>query len=245
MELTVMSKHFRRRSRIGLKEIERFLLCVLIFGLIEVAPLFGQSYANSPAGDVDCSALLRRQEVVIDNLLRIERPDSLRIFFSSLPTNDQVLQIVYYTRISEIGYGDSATEGLLKAMPQNQLEFTYFYEMCNSRLKDDWANRRLNEIACGYYERVAKALFAERRYVQSFFRMGFVSDGEIFYLYASACAWLFDRDCVWFLQNLLLAHPQIEQNVIGALKLGLASRTCFDENKDRIPSRYRNMLKFK
>lgn len=81
----------------------------------------------------------------------------------------------------------------------------------------------------------ASALRSHPGYLQGFIRLGYSVDGEMFEIYSSAFALVFDRDCVHFLRELSESHPLVEEKIIGALQLGLASDSCLIRIETRSP----------
>jgi hypothetical protein len=186
--------------------------------------------------------ILARQKVTFEALLGFQTADSITSYFVALPTPDLDARIVYYSLLDSLERGVKSDLGLISATPRDELEFQYFYRLCQSPFGDSTIDVRLNDIACSYYGRLARAVSRKPIGLAQFYATGLVADGEMFDLYASSAAWLFNKDCVTFLRGLTEAHPKIQEVVLSALDLGLADKKVLLKNKERVPKAYFDSL---
>lgn len=175
-----------------------------------------------------------------DFFLLVNAPtsDSLKVSYSSIKSKSYITKMIYAFRALELNPKKENEILLLRAMPQTENEWSTFYELCKSPLNDKEMDEKLNRIACDYYDRAAKALLKNKRFVASFYRFGEVTQGEMTEIYATCCSWLVEQSCVWFLRSLEQSNQATQERILGVLDLDPPNTECISKNKLRIPKKY-------
>ena len=197
------------------------------------------------AGEMDIyMGKLKQNKDAIYTILRMNNVDSLRMYYHTLHDSDEVLRIIYCSRYLDIQNDDNVEIELLQTLLRNQQEFIYFYCLTYNPFREKKIDSALNDIANSYFEKTAHIVLNHRSFVQNYFRMGNAVDGEITEIYAIWCSWLFEQDCVWFLNNLSKAPKKTEDRILDLLKeLEPPSLDCLNKNINNVPKKYLKLFK--
>jgi len=212
------------------------------FFLLLIAPfLLFQDIRSEEREDILVRFVLENS-TEIKTILSINNADSLEKYFDNLPVKDIVLQIIYCSKYLELRPNNKICEiNLLKNIPKSEIELSYFYRLTYQPFQDKDIDDKLNEIFCNYFEVIPRLINKHRAYIDDYFRLGFLVDGELGEMYASWCSWLLERDCVWFLSNLMRTNSEIEASILGLFELDMPDISCIRKCKSKIPEKY---LKF-
>jgi len=187
---------------------------------------------------------IKRNKDAIYTILRMNNVDSLRMYYRSLHDSDEVLRIIYCSKFLDIQNDDKVEKELSQTLFRNQQDFIYFYTLTENPFREKKIDSTLNEIANSYFRKTAHIVLNHRSFVQNYFRMGDVVEGEITEIYATWCSWLFEQDCVWFLNNLSKARKKTEDRILDLLKeLEPPSLDCLNKNMDNVPKKYLKLFK--
>jgi len=174
----------------------------------------------------------------LDSILAIKSPDSLDLYFSTLPAPDLIVRVVYYSHRLDLRSDNAAEIGLLNTLPQSRVEVAYMYEMTLEPLEHKNGNGKINAMYYGYFQKVTDVLLKHRRYIQLYLRFASLLEGEIAEAFETCCCTLINRDCDWFFESLNKANPLVQSSVLDYLSTPVSLDECIRPNQSKIPSRY-------
>ena len=215
------------------------LLCSLPLLLMPKTLAAQQTLDNSTM-----MATLRENLPDLRYLMRCTNPDSLKKYYASRPLHDVALRAVYATKLLEIEGSQKDTSLFLQTLPTSEIEYLYLSLLTDRPSGDKQLDSALSDVSEEMPERATKLLPTHRQYIQRFFRYVYATavDAEISETIPGCSSWLIERECVWFLNELHKANPQIAKYILGGLEMDPPDLSCVEQHRAQIPFGYIKQL---
>lgn len=198
------------------------------------------SAQSKSATSNEFTQVMQEKDSVFVYLAEQPNQDSLQAFYSSLATHDIAEKIVFASRMLSGNAGTTYEMILLNAMPISELQLSYVYQLTCNPTGDKKADEVLSDIVSNLPLLVSRLVLTHREYLSDFFLFGYVSssNGDIGEIFPDCYRSLLEKDCSWFLRNLLKANPRVEASVLDAFHLSPPSASWVKAHKSEIPEKY-------
>ena len=197
--------------------------------------LLSISIQFSNAQDKD---LIKENKKEFNQIIICTNIDSLLNYYKNIYLPDKLIDFVYAMKMYEISNGKTIVDQLFTSMPQNKIEFYYFYSLTENIFDDSSLNNKLNDYVNLYAKILSKNIIKNKNYMPNYLKLYCSIEGELLDVYISYFLKTVESNPKIFFDTFIKENSKSKKKIINTLKYGAI------DWKIKLPQKYYNYLKF-